>query len=81
MDELNGFPDGLNEWSKQNFDMAAKMFGRIVNRNQADSTGHPVSPVGMPSTSRENVIGKDDLTNLQILLGQAQSVDDFIKNM
>jgi len=74
------FPDDLNEWSKENFEKAANIFGRTIERN-CKAFDKASQKIEKPVTDRETVIGKDDLINLQILLGQTQNIDDFIKNM
>jgi hypothetical protein len=89
MDEYKdgeGFPADLNEWSKDNFNSASKMFGNILDRTkklfQNAANVKPENPKTAPDKpTREKVIHKDDVTNLKILLEKAQSVDDFIKNM
>ncbi len=82
MNEFNGLPDDLDELSKQNLEQVAHLFGRTVERNQKELVSQPSNtPINMPIIKRETVINKDDLTNLQILLGQTQTIDEFIKNM
>lgn len=75
------FPNDMNDWSKENFDRAASIFERTVQRNYETFVNKNPNKVEKPVINRETLIGKDDLINLQILLGQAESVDDFIKNM
>jgi len=79
----NRLPDDLNEWCQQNIDEAKRMFERTVNRNEKIIRGesNQIKHFDLPKTNREKVIQKDDILNLQIMLGQIQSVDDFIKNM
>lgn len=84
MDEYgkNLFPDDINDWSLRNFNEARQLFERTVNRNaKAFSKKQDEKPVNLPKPSREKVIQKDDVLNLQIMLGQIQTVDDLIKNM
>jgi len=71
-----GFLDDMNDWSKENFDLIARTFKQVVKNNREELC----SPV-IETAKRDKVIGKDDLTDLQILLGQINTVDDLIKNM
>jgi len=80
--------DNMNDWSMESFNLAARMFEKTVDKFRTASMGpvrgsdpKTVVPVEPAVGDREKVIGKDDLTNLQIMLGKAETVDDFIKNM
>ena len=77
----DGFPDDLNNWSMENFKEAKRLFEKTVNRNEKALLGNESNSVELPNTSREKVIQKDDILNLQIMLGQIQTVDELIKNM
>lgn len=76
-------PDDLNAWGKENFDEVHNMFQKILNRNKNlyTKTEKPVTVSASDKPNREQVIRKDDVTDLKILLESARSVEDFIKNM
>ena len=73
----------LNEWCKQNIDDVTNILGKIINRTKKAVEKNIVKEDSKESSKpeREKVIQKEDLLNLKIMLGNAKSVDDFIKNM
>jgi len=77
----NEFSDDVNEWCKENFEQAARLFEKTVERKNIETFGKQFNPVEKSFINRDTAISKDDLTNLQILLGQSKTVDDFIKNI
>ena len=77
----NEFSDDVNEWCKENFEQAARLFEKTVERKNIETFSKQFNPVEKSFINRDTAISKDDLTNLQILLGQSKTVDDFIKNI
>jgi len=74
----------FNKWSAESFDESNRMFSRILemkqkNQKKSNSLQEKINSENRPD--RETVIGNEDLTNLKIALGNANNVDDFLKNL
>lgn len=81
MDKFNDFPNDLNDWSLQNFKEVMKIFERNIDSYIKKFYGKSDATVENSPNNREKIIGKDDITNLRILLGKANTIEEFIKNI
>jgi len=74
--DKENFPDDLNEWSQENFDMMRQLFRRTCSRKTVEETQEEMRQNGL-----DRIINKDDLTNLKIDLSKIDTIEDFLKGM
>jgi hypothetical protein len=84
--EFNGkeVPDDLNQWSKETFQEITKMFRKCVDLDNDAFSQVYKEKVTDPDIfdkkpNRETIINDDDMTNLKIALGSAETIDDFLR--
>lgn len=70
-------PDDLNKWSKQQFEEAMELFKKSAKLDNYEKS--PVKKEKRPE--RYTTINKDDVTDLKILLGTCDSIDEFLRKV
>lgn len=76
-------PDDLNKWSEQTFEQIINIFKKAngLAHESNQKTQQDLDKFEKDRPDRETVIGGDDMTNLKIALGNADTVDDFLNSI